>query len=133
MSELREAVERLRESVDAQIPWEHQVYERESPPFDGRSPKSKFDCDCFKVVKAYLALTDPTPIDEAWLREKGWRYGISGYVLGGLRLTKCVENKAFTLWKDAGGGTWFKVKTGITARGDLAGLLAALGQTDDEN
>jgi hypothetical protein len=49
--ELRAAIERLRVAVNAQIPWEHPCYERT----DGRSPKSKYDYDAFKVIEAYLA------------------------------------------------------------------------------
>lgn len=57
---LFQAIERLRQSKDEKIPWEHKVYERSPPPHNGQSPMMKWQYDLWEVAKAYLAVMEKT-------------------------------------------------------------------------
>ena len=91
-----------------------------------------------KVINAYLAEHDPTPIDEAWLRGIGFDGPMFdmdrlALVLGRFRFTNYC---GWNLWRAVGPGPaqiWERVVNDVKTQGDFYRLAQCLGITLHED
>lgn len=122
MSDIDAAVERLQDHIARQSV-NDSPYAKRDEHGEAYFDSDEMEFDTFKTSRAYLELADPTPIDEAWLREmEGYRDGglhVGEYIIrlrrNGIFLFRCLG--------DASGG----MELNITTRGQFRSLLLALG------
>jgi hypothetical protein len=86
------------------------------------------------VVAAYLALHDPTPLDETWLRAVGFEVDVRdgrapSMFLDRLRIS--LKWKQWTTWLKTGVNDWITMSV-VATRGDVRRLCDALGVTLSE-
>jgi hypothetical protein len=89
------------------------------------------ELDWLTLARAYLALHDPTPLDEAWLKAVGFEVDVRDGKAPSMfldRLRISLKWKQWTTWLKTGVNDWITMSV-VATRGDVRRLCAALGVT----
>jgi hypothetical protein len=102
------------------------------PEFDNTDLGRRIDYAT--LARAYLALHDPTPLDEAWLKAVGFEVDVRDGKAPSMfldRLRISLKWKQWTTWLKTGVNDWITMSV-VATRGDVRRLCDALGVTLSE-